>query len=71
MSSTFLPGGFGSQYKSELASPYIFVIILSSVIFILIIILIIREILKVTKKNVNGFYFIDDFLFFEVSWYTS
>ncbi|CAF0922778.1 unnamed protein product [Rotaria sp. Silwood1] len=46
-SNTFLPGGIGSLYNNNLAlaPPYIFVIILGSLIFILIVIIIIREIL--------------------------
>ncbi|CAF0803348.1 unnamed protein product [Rotaria sordida] len=46
--STFLPGGISSLYNNNLtlAPPYIFVIILGCLIFILIVLIIIREILK-------------------------
>lgn len=45
--STFVPGGIAFQSKLPLDSPYLFVIILSSVLLVLLLILFIRELCKV------------------------
>ena len=51
--TTFLPGGISSLSNKDLAlaPPYIFVILLGCLIVILVIIVFIREILKVTARH--------------------
>ena len=53
--TTFLPGGISSLSNKNLAlaPPYIFVILLGCLIVILVIIVFIREILKVTTSSVD------------------